>query len=563
VVAGPFRAVVPGSRAGLAGEEARDERTLSSYFGAFAPAASWEDLVWWPPDVFALANLILDHTEGYRFVIAPPSGVRWPPFEDWSAQTVVAARAWRAVADGQGGELPQLVRRCWETVGRLRTAPLEEIRTGAAWELTAALLTLHALADEACAEVAGSGRRGAGSSFEGLAWQRLQEQGSLSRLSPTRVRIVPKTHFSRGGITIRSLSRYLALCYESVDVRWRSSEARTPTDRGDYGLLLFPWPLAMRGRDFRAVEARMLANMDTTRFGFFEYAPEPSLDAHLFESVLEAAHVAGGRVDAVLFPEAAALSDEIARLEETAAEHGVTFLVAGARQPSTPSALGRNYLHFGVRSRAGWSRYEQDKHHRWCLDEGQIRQYHLTRSLDPRRLWWEAIDIRERTMHVVDVGGGVTAAPLVCEDLARLDEVADVVRRIGPSLVVALLLDGPQLAQRWPCRYASVLTDDPGSAVLTLTSYGMARRSRPPGKPHSRVVAHWNSRVDGLHEIELAPRAAAVLISASVDEDVLWTADGRCHRNVPRLRLSDVRQLRPAAAGAGRRSRTVPLRRTD
>jgi hypothetical protein len=30
----------------------------------------------------------------------------------------------------------------------------------------------------------------------------------------------------------------------------------------------------------------------------------------------------------------------------------------------------------------------------------------------------------------------ITAAPLVCEGLASLDEVADSVRRLGPSLVV-------------------------------------------------------------------------------------------------------------------------------
>jgi hypothetical protein len=89
-----------------------------------------------------------------------------------------------------------------------------------------------------------------------------------------------------------------------------------------------------------------------------------------------------------------------------------------------------------------------------------------------------------------------------------------------------------------------ILADEPGAAVLTLTSYGMVGRSRPPGKRPSRVVAHWNNRLDGLHEIELAPRAAAVLVSASVEDQTLWTADGRCHRDVPGLRLAGVRQLR-------------------
>ena len=88
---------------------------------------------------------------------------------------------------------------------------------------------------------------------------------------------------------------------------------------------------------------------------------------------------------------------------------------------------------------------------------GAVRQYHLCGALDPAKLWWESIDLPVRTAQVVDVGGGATIAPLICEDLARLDEVADVLRRVGPSLVIALLLDGPQLPQRWPARYATCL----------------------------------------------------------------------------------------------------------
>jgi hypothetical protein len=73
----------------------------------------------------------------------------------------------------------------------------------------------------------------------------------------------------------------------------------------------------------------------------------------------------------------------------------------------------------------------------------------------------------------------------------------------------------------------------------------MAARSRPPGKARSGVIAHWTSRADGCSEIQLAPRAAAVLISAAVEGQVLWTADGRRHDDVPGLRLADVHQLRP------------------
>jgi hypothetical protein len=492
--------------------------------------------------VFAFANLVLDHTEGYRFVVAPPDSRSWPPLPDWDAAVRGAAREWRKAAGRPDVVLPPLVESCWDTVTRRRDTPLSALRGGDPWELCEALLTLHAIADEACAGVAQGGT--ADHSFERLAWHSLQGRGSVARLSPARVTVVPKTHFSGRGITIRSLSRYLALSYEPMDLRWRSTQVEPTAGRQEYNLVLVPWPLSVTAKDFRPARSTRLDNMDLGHFGFFEFVPEQSFEPQLAGAILDLARRRVDKVDAVVFPEAALRPDEVERVEQVLAEHGATFLVAGVREHGTGSTFGRNYLHFGVRSDRGWDRYEQDKHHRWCLDAGQIRQYHLTRSLDPSKLWWEAIGIRERTQHVIDVGAGMTTVPLVCEDLARLDEVADVVRRLGPSLVIALLLDGPQLASRWPCRYASIIADDPGSSVLTLTSYGMAVRSRPPQKAASRVVAHWTSRAHGFAEIELAPRAAAVLISASVEGQTLWTADGRRHADVSSLRLSGVQQLR-------------------
>ena len=481
-----------------------DARSLASSFEAFGPAPEWDDILSWPPDVFALTSLVLDHTESYRFVVAPPDRRHWPPLRDWCDEVRAAAAAWRDAIGWEGVELPRLVRNAWGTVSRHRDAPAWKVRSGELWELTSALLTLHAVADETCSHLLVC-EHGSGDSYERRAWTLLQSRGSLSRLAPTRVRVVPKTHFSSRGITIRSLSRYLALCYESVDVRWRRVPPGRWTERGEYNIVLVPWPLALEARHFRPASPAPLENMDLERFGFFEFAPEEGLDYEFLSSVLAAAVEASGRVDAVVFPEASVFPEAIPMLEHTLAQHGATLLIAGVHQPPTDVALGRNFLHFGVRKGVGWQRFEQDKHHRWCLDERQIRQYHLTRSLDPKKLWWEAIDIGERKLYVIDVGGGLTTSPLVCEDLASLDEVADLVRRIGPGLVVAVLLDGPQLASRWPCRYASVIADDPGSSVLTLTSYGMAARSRPPGRRRSRVVAHWNSPAGGLREIALSP----------------------------------------------------------
>jgi hypothetical protein len=82
----------------------------------------------------------------------------------------------------------------------------------------------------------------------------------------------------------------------------------------------------------------------------------------------------------------------------------------------------------------------------------------------------------------------LTITSLVCEDLALNSDIADVIRSVGPTDVISVLLDGPQLRSRSAARYASVLADDPGSAVLTLTSFGMAQRSRPLGRQPSPVI---------------------------------------------------------------------------
>ena len=92
-----------------------------------------------------------------------------------------------------------------------------------------------------------------------------------------------------------------------------------------------------------------------------------------------------------------------------------------------------------------WFHVRQDKHHRWSLDERQIYQYHLGGALHPHIRWWEAIDVPRRSVQVVEVGEGITIVSLVCEDLAQNDDVAEVIRSIGPTIVSTALLDGPQL----------------------------------------------------------------------------------------------------------------------
>jgi hypothetical protein len=59
------------------------------------------------------------------------------------------------------------------------------------------------------------------------------------------------------------------------------------------------------------------------------------------------------------------------------------------------------------------------------------------------------------------------------------------------------------------------------------------------------VVALWHDPSTGVREISLGRGASGVLLTANVDRESTWTADGRHHSdNTPRLTLSDVRQVR-------------------
>jgi hypothetical protein len=92
--------------------------------------------------------------------------------------------------------------------------------------------------------------------------------------------------------------------------------------------------------------------------------------------------------------------------------------------------------------------------------------------------------------------------------------------------VLTALLDGPQLSSRWSARYASVLADDPGSAVLTITALGMVERSRPYGLDALRVIALWKDAPGGAQEIALEPGAQAVLLTIALDRATRYTATG-------------------------------------
>ncbi len=524
--------------------------TIADEVERIAPGATWRELCRWPPDVFAATGSILADSGAYRSVVCPPEGRSWPPPIDGDGET-----EWERAIPRAGGEwaewssASELIGDPPAPVDRFVTAldaagdtPITELDEPPSWETVTALFGLHAMADEASA---GAGLDSA-TKFQRVALETLEATGSLSRLPTDRVRVLPKLRPPESGITLRSISHNLALDRSEVRTTWLRAPAprsnAPASQRGRLTLLLVPFPSNVHANDFRPVRGPLL-NMDSSRYGFFEYAPTEPLDLERIIALVRSAQLRVGAIDAVVLPEAALDESVVADLQELVCGVGVPYLIAGVRRAATEDEpFATNYAYFGG---AGWHA-AQHKHHRWCLDPTQVHQYHLGAALEPNHRWWEAIRIQRRSLNFITTAEpeGLTICPLVCEDLARPDPVTDVIRAVAPTLVVGLLLDGPQLVARWPARYASVLADDPGSSVLTLTALGMAWRSQPSGFDASRVIALWKDPHRGLQQIALARDARAVALTAHRREVEVVSADGRTSSHpVSELVLSGLEQI--------------------
>jgi hypothetical protein len=512
----------------------QQELTPASLWRALAGGAIGDELLEWPPDLFALTYVILERSEAYRFALSPPRRAEWPPARivGWPDAVVDAAQRWSEWLEDRKGALPDLLSEEWSVFREGAGFPLQHLTDAHDWRMCEALLTLHAIADEACAGlgVALDATDGRGLAYRARGRELLARTGSLARIPTHFIRVLPKLRTPPDGTSLRSLARYASVHRPGVEVRWHKVPGRhpgsQPHDKGVNRLLL-PWPLRIRESDFRPIPGSV-NSLAKEPFGFFEFVPAEGLDLDLVDRMLVAAHDEVDQVTVVVLPESAVDDSEVDELEAVLSHHGVIGLVAGVRQRSEqPGQFPGNWVHIGVSTGERWVHIRQSKHHRWSLDESQIYQYHLGGALHPHIRWWEAMEVPLRSVQFVDVGEGSVVVSLVCEDLAQIDDVADVLRSVGPMVVITPLLDGPQLGSRWAARYASVLADDPGSTVLTLTSFGMARRSRPQGHSPSPVIALWKDPVRGIREITLEPGAQGVLISASADRATRRSSDGR------------------------------------
>ena len=305
-----------------------------------------------------------------------------------------------------------------------------------------------------------------------------------------------------------------------------------------------PWPTSISSQQFSILDA------SDKRFGelpsdydYFSFEPEER-DEDKFRADVEAAIQSAkskvDRIHAIVFPELS-LTDKLFKVAEEIAIAETAILIAGALMNRDGAGLcnvaaiqtmGVSQAHELASPDNKWieaMRIVQGKHHRWCLDRNQILQYGLGGRIPASKDCWEATPVANRELHFFTYESWLTWAVLICEDLARQDPVVEALRAVGPNLLIALLMDGPQLRNRWPARYASVLAEDPGCSVLTLTSVGMSGRSKPRSREtdRSRTIGLWRDAIYGDQELELEGDSVGCVLSLVCKVEEEYTIDGR------------------------------------
>lgn len=521
-----------------------------------------------PTDLFAFVAHLLERSGAYHHIAPDVSGEADRDFrrivvdDAMRTETVRTGKKWRTTPLVSGRRLPEVpeeVEARWRSLGQYAEASVfvqldDETEAPAWWTIC---LELMMICDEACEDIGFSPGNpffaivmdeylGAAYSM-GDVFNRVQRGPfSLSAAAEDLLCVQAKSRTPSVGCTLRSLTHHLALLPPrgQVRARWVEPVFADKLDLGDtrLGLLLVPFPYRVADGTFRK------AGIDPSgHFGWFEVEQTwlpLNKDRRRREAFVDyvvdliaQARASGARVDGVVLPELALNHNQFLSLARALARDAeIDFLISGLSTNRTGRkgnfvAIMPFFLLGAERNPdiTGWQGLVliREKHHRWKLDAGQIDAYDLS-ELDKDKSWWEELTILSRSLDLLVYRGNTTLTTLICEDLARVDPCQAVVRGVGPNLLIALLMDGPQIGARWPGRYATVLAEDPGTSVLSFTSFGLIARQNDLGTfDQASSIALWKDEKSGVRKLELGREADALVLELDAVTKEEHTLDGR------------------------------------
>ena len=556
--------------------------------------SGWELGDWfkWPPNMFALISMVLNRTGGYKICLTDDAFQGCWEESNWQENTEYDSDKWieysiKCILNKKEtpltnfsefkitGKYYEKLDNYWKVINVDELRTIHRSSNDVLKDFAVTLIAILAIADN-CGRALGSIGQDANADkkklklFHSTANLLLNNKGSLSTIPKFHGIVLPKMRTPQSGIVSRGLSLYLTFHITEVEVMWRTFPWLN-NNKLSLNILAVPYPPVQPTEKFRHLEDR------NHRTRYFQVLPDVREDQYpdiffngLVKKVFDYAN-SNHAIDVVVFPEMALSEEDYTRLlklfynqynknEFTRDKDRVLqlpILISGVLKEEK-NGLPRidNELRIATFFAGKWYHIIQKKHHRWQLDRNQIIQYGLENILTTDRNWYEYIPVCQRSLSILAPNGWLALTALICEDLARQEPVGEVIRGIGPTLLFALLSDGPQLTNRWSARYASVLADDPGTAVLSLTSKGMADLSQQydlsvSQLPYARnenkstVVGLWKDMIRGWKElcIKETSDAIAFTISAQLIEE--FSLDRRTdHSNASVFRM-DTNEVKP------------------
>jgi hypothetical protein len=486
----------------------------------------------WPPDLFLVTSCILKKTGAYRNVVNEFQGagsnlsVKKQEIEEW------LARIQNSITRDEKLQLPESIAKLknelFEACSKVSFTELKSLLTPESKNLSGLLVKALSVADQACAGLGIQGTQKAEwAMVHYLANLLLVTRGSLSSVAKFNGVVIPKMRTPQTGLTIRSFSLHVSYHDTEVEIMWRTVPW-VNLDQNSLNILCVPWPKVIDDSYF----SQHRETFDNARY--FAYDSKGIIDIDKLVALLIRLNNERCRVHIMVLPEVALNElqhkELLCKLKNEFESRNLTFMpmvIAGL----TFEGKDYNAVNLAVYFSGKWYKLLQTKHHRWKLDRNQLIQYELTGKFSPERNWFENITIDQRRLSFFSSNGWLTLCPLICEDLAQLEPVSEIIRGVGPSLLIAVLMDGPQIKERWPARYASIFADDPGTAVLTLTSLGMLKKCSQTNSKEKNTtsVALWKDQLKGWRTIDILDcenRSTALLtVSASYSDE--YSADGR------------------------------------
>lgn len=530
------------------------------------PPASRQGCPNWPPDLFAVVASIVERSGCYTK--ASPDRDQLEKHALHLENIRKLARAWNA----DPGTVPFGLVRLWETMwaayGDTDLSDVCSLPT-----VVNILLTLFAVADETCSGMGWDVGQASAMEhpFASLAMGAMADPREAAKflvhlptsfcvmVPPDLAVVLPKTLTPSVGCTVRSLSHFLALLPPSTILQpswiWSTTE-RAVADRADSQLpydvrvLLVPFPYTVNADCFELSFKRTPYGASHSMPAYFrlnqrwlqlEHGPvtgKKLAEDLLIPLIRKAYYHSGAMPDGIVLPECAMTSELAKQLVEALEINHVSieFLITGVldTDPKTGATYNRAQT-FVLRKDEGAVKREHNKHHRWRLDASQVERYALDfDDDDDNSQWWEDIDISNRQLPFFGLRKDMSITTLICEDLARADPAINIIRAVGPNLVIALLMDGPQLGVRWPGRYATVLADDPGSAVLSFTCSAMVDRSNWLESRPAHSIGLWRDAGGRTQEIALPHGSLGILLTLESAKKRQTTLDGRSDNEVTR-----------------------------